>query len=323
MSEQILRLARLHILLEAVVVAVVQVRDQTQLLVAEVPLALEVHLGAVDRNDRDVLPGPVHRLQHFRAAHDVLADPVTINVPRALHLNALRVEGRPVGLVVLHRDHSAVRQQQDGPLDLLPDPVFRDLDEVAVHPRRTDTAPGLAFPIHLFRAGIGLLEGRLRHGVGDVAVVPVRAVRRRRVAIRIHRQRVRDALNHHILVEGVVGGIARVDAEKTEAAEHRVLESRVVSHFGVGRLLDVADQAVEDFRRLGVGLAVHRHDADAGLVAPGVVDDLAAHADEFVDRQAGPALKFPVPAHPLRPLVLHKGEVNVVFPRLAVVGVVF
>jgi hypothetical protein len=34
---QLLRLARLHILLEAVVVAVVQVRDQTQLLVAEVP----------------------------------------------------------------------------------------------------------------------------------------------------------------------------------------------------------------------------------------------------------------------------------------------
>ena len=285
---------------------------------AEVPLALEVHLGPIDRDDRDIPPGPVHRVEDFGPAHDVLADPMAVHVPRALDAHADQVKRRLVGLVVLHRDHGSVRQQEDGPLDLLPDPVFRDLDEVAVHPRRPNALPGLAFPVDLLGARIGLLERRLRHLVGDVAVGPVGAVGARAVAVWIHRQRVRDPLDHDVLVEGVVGGVARVDAEVAEAAEHRVFEGRVIGHLGVAGLLDVADQAVEDLGGLRVGLAVHRHDADAGLVPPGVVHDLAAHAHQLVHRQAGPAFKFPVPAHPLGPLVLQQGEVDIVLPRLAV-----
>jgi hypothetical protein len=114
------------------------------------------------------------------------------------------------------------------------------------------------------------------------------------------------------LVERVVGGIGQVDAEVAEAARHRVVDGGVIGHVGVGRDLDVADQAVDDFRGFRVGVAVRRVGGDLRAVLPGVVHHLADEGRQLVEGQARAAVKLALLPNLPVPLVAQAGKADVI-----------
>ena len=93
-----------------------------------------------------------------------------------------------------------------------------------------------------------------------------------------------------------------------------MLNASVISHVGIGRLFDVADQPADDFRRLRVRLVVGRVNRDCGPVLPRIIDDLTNDRGKLVDGETWPRagrISLALLPDALRPLLRHAGEFDV------------
>ena len=259
---------------------------------AKMALAVDVDLFAIDRDDRDVAPRPLGRLQHLGAGQQMVDDLVALDLALGLDGYLQRLEGVPVGLIDLGADHVAVRQHKDRARVLGADPVFRDHDVLAVEPGLIEIGIGPVFPIDRLGALVAALEFVLRQHLDQERRVPVRAVGGFRVGVAEDVERVRDALDEDVLLERIVLGKVHVDAEVAEAHGHGEVGRGVVGHIGVGGLLDVADKAVDDGGRRHVGAAVHRPHLDLRLVRARIVGHLADVRRQLGDGQRRTPLRL-------------------------------
>ncbi len=280
---------------------------------AQPPPAIHMQLIPIDRHDRNELAGPVHGLQHLGAGHDQLLDFVRRHAPRPPHdADAQGVEHGLLVAIDLLVHHLAIGQGEDRAVDRLAAPMLRHHHPVAIQPGCGEAQIAVRGPVHRLGALPPRLERRLGQGVDHEGGVPVRAVRRRGIGVAIDREWIGHPLDHQVLVEAVVRRIAGVDPEIAEPAGHREIEGGVIGHLGIRRLLDIADQPVEDLRRLRISPVVHRMAGDRRLVLPRVIDHLADEGRQPVDGQAGPPVQLPVPPHLVRPLLAQPREPDVI-----------
>ena len=92
------------------------------------------------------------------------------------------------------------------------------------------------------------------------------------------------------MIKRVVRRVSGVDAEIAPARANRVTHGRVVSHVSIRRILDILDQATEDFRRFRVSRRINRLDLDLRLIHPRIVHNLTNKCLRLVQSQAGTAL---------------------------------
>ena len=164
----------------------------------------------------------------------------------------------------------------------------------------------------MIRALVLAFELINRQQIGHEPVAPVRRIGGGRLRVAVDRERVRNAPNDDVQIERVVVGVIDIDPEIAEAAIDRRLKRSVVGHVGIRHALDVADQPVVNFGRLGVRVAVSGPHADRGLVLARVIHDLPHEGRQAVDRQTRAPFRLAILAHLLGPLLAQARETQIV-----------
>ena len=150
----------------------------------------------------------------------------------------------------------------------------------------------------------------LHHVVRDEAPFGVRPARILDQRVHIDAKRVADTLDLDVLIEAVLVAILRQQTDVALAIGDLVLAGRIVGHVGVGHILDMPHNAVQNLRNLDICLIVDRDDLARGAVLALLVRHLTDVLRELVDREARPRVdRLPLHRsasgeHVLRPLPL-------------------
>jgi hypothetical protein len=248
-------------------------------------VALAVHLAVDDgflarhADDRDVAPGPVLAVDDLAAGDLEPLDLVVLDIAdqrvgvlqevahrrppgRAVHLGTPDLH-EFLGLGVLEGDQLVLHR--------LAAEVLGDPDVVLGDPAVFVVERGCGDILVL-----GILHRELvfRHVLEHEAEPRVGAVRFLDVGVEIDAERVLHPAQVDFLVEGVGAGVVRRDPQIADATFHLEPRRRGVGLLGVGDVLDVSDDAVEDLRGVIGRAAAGRPDLDVRAVLAGVVDDL-------------------------------------------------
>ena len=181
-----------------------------------------------------------------------------------------------------------------------------------------NAGPCVIFPADLCGLAILRLELLFRQPIDHEGNIPVRTISLRGVRIAVNAERVSNPLDQQIHFKGVVMSKISDNAPITKAARDSAFNRRVIGHVGVRTRLDVADQAVVNFRRIGVCATVGRMNLDGRLVLPRVVDDLADECGQLVDGEAGTPFDLALLFDIFRPLLAGPRKFDVLQRRGAV-----
>ena len=285
---------------------------------AQVPLAFDDDILAIDWHDRDVNAGELVVLEHFRAAQNALPHLVRHAVALARHRHAHREQHVLAGNEVLLRQHHAIRQAQQLHRHFVARPVLGDCDLVGIKiARRVHRVEGRLLRLLPLRFELVIGEP-----LDDVAYVPVRRVRTLTRRIAVDRQRVGNALDNDVLIEHVMTRVFGGDADVPDPARHRRFDGRVVCNVGIARVLDLSQQTGDDLRSADIARVIHRMDLDRRLVLPRVVDHLSNKRRHAIDRHHRTTFAFALPTDRLGPLLAETREPHILDVRLAVLRLV-
>ena len=246
-------------------------------------LTVDFKLVADDADDRDPFARPVLLFQHLKTVGFDPLDLLAVYLTGADRLDAYHLCFRTVG-----KRRAAVRVKVQRGFLVLVVEVLRNPHGLFVDPLAQGLIPDRRGHDRRDGRSVGKLTLKIlfQHVLRDEAPLSVGPARILNRGIHEYRERVADSAYLDVLIERIVVAILRQNTYIPLAVGHLAFARGVIRHVGIRDVLDMPNDAVEDFRDFRIRHVVSGDYLATGPVLPLVVGNLPDVLGQLVDRQA-------------------------------------